>query len=250
MTDKNYSEELNQYFKLKNNYYEKINSEKQAIINNKELTKKEKQQKFTQTTKRCINCKQTGGTNFTNENNVFRAYCGNTKSPCKLNINIKRQQKVLIPEKIREYIYEINSLKSRIILLKLDFVFNFISEEKSIQTFSELKEKLTQISNKYIEIYDKYLNIKNKLAIQDELRIKIIDRQELINHIKTNMNLYKTSNNISYVKEIIELYNNDLQNIIQEMKKIQYNQYIVETRDMKNYLVKQEYVLKDLEIDI
>tara|TARA_Y100000591_G_scaffold302657_1_gene297914 strand:- start:1381 stop:2133 length:753 start_codon:yes stop_codon:yes gene_type:complete len=250
MTDKNYSEELNQYFKLKNNYYEKINSEKQAIINNKQLTKKEKQQKFTQTTKRCINCKQIGGTNFTNENNVFRAYCGNTKSPCKLNINIKRQQKVLIPEKIREYIYEINSLKSRIILLKLDFVFNFISEEKSIQTFSELKEKLTQISNKYIEIYDKYLNIKNKLAIQDELRIKIIDRQQLINHIKTNMNLYKTSNNISYVKEIIELYNNDLQNIIQEMKKIQYNQYIVETRDMKNYLVKQEYVLKDLEIDI
>lgn len=250
MTDKKYSEELNQYFKLKNNYYEKINSEKQAIINNKQLTKKEKQQKFTQTTKRCINCKQSGGTIFTNENNVFRAYCGNTQTPCKLNINIKRQQKVLIPEKIREYIHEINSLKTKIILLKLDFVFNFISEEKSIQTFSELKENLTQVSNKYIEIYDKYLNIKNKLATQDELKIKIIDRQQLINHIKTNMNLYKTSNNISYIKEIIDLYNNDLQNIIQEINKIKYSQYIVENRDLKNYLVKQEYIVKDLEIDI
>lgn len=250
MTDKSYFEELNKYFKLKSNYYEKINSEKQAIINNKELTKNEKHKKFNQITKRCINCKQNGGTIFINDGNRYRAYCGNTQKPCSLNINIERQQKRLIPEKIIEYIREINTLKTKIILLKLDFVFNFISEEKSIQKFTELKEKLTQASNRYIEIYDNYLKIKNNLDKQDDLRVKLIDKEELIQHIKTNMNLYKTSNNISYIKEIIELYNNDLQKIIQEINKIQYHQYTTEYRDEQNFLVKEQYVLKDLEIDI
>ena len=45
--DKNeYQKNLENFFKLKNKYYEKINREKQKLISNTELTKKEKRLKY------------------------------------------------------------------------------------------------------------------------------------------------------------------------------------------------------------
>tara|TARA_R110002012_G_C11495950_1_gene596727 strand:- start:77 stop:829 length:753 start_codon:yes stop_codon:yes gene_type:complete len=250
MSDNNYIDELNKYFKLKNSYDEKINNDKQSIINNKELTTKEKQQKFNQSIKKCINCKQPGGTLFTHKDNTFKAICGNTKNPCDLNIIVKRQQKTLITEKILEYMESLNELKTQIILTKLNFIFNYTSEDNSITEFNQLKEKLNILSEKYTLLYKQYLTIINNLEKIDTIKIKLIDKEELINQIKFNMNLFKSTNNISYVKEVVEIYINDLKTIITELNTLQYNLYIIEKVEDENYLLKDKYSIKDLEINL
>ena len=119
-SDDKYVENLNNYFKLKQSYEEKINNEKQVIINNNNLTVKEKQLKFQQYKKKCINCKQNGGTIFTNKNGILTAKCGNTESPCALDIQIKRGKWMLLTKAADLSEDDIEITKESIIDLKLD----------------------------------------------------------------------------------------------------------------------------------
>ena len=55
------NEAINNYYKLKEIYESKINQNKIKIINNPQLTKKEKEVKFKNIKKLCVNCKKEGG---------------------------------------------------------------------------------------------------------------------------------------------------------------------------------------------
>lgn len=244
-----YLEEINNYFKLKESYNDKLNQEKQKIINNKDLTAKEKRQKFHQYKKKCINCKQFGGTIFTQKDNIFKAYCGNTAKPCELNISINRQKKILIDEKLLEYITTINSIKKQIIITKLDYVFNYTSEDDSIIKFNELKTNLNDLTDNYNSLYTQYINIIYNLDKNDILTTKLINREDLINSIKSRILLFNTTNNIQYIKECIEIFMKDLTILNEELRELQYNIINVEKVDNQYYLIKDIYTLKELEID-
>ena len=244
-----YLDEVNNYFKLKESYNDKLNQEKQKIINNKDLTAKEKRQKFHQYKKKCINCKQLGGTIFTQKDNIFKAYCGNTAKPCNLNISINREQKILIDEKLIEYIKTINSIKKQIILTKLDYVFNYISEDESIVKFNELKTNLNDITDNYNTLYTQYINITHNLDNNDTIMTKLLNRADLINSIKSRMSLFKSTNNIKYVKECVELFITDLTQLNRELRELQYNIINIEKIDNEFHLIKDSYTLKELQIN-
>ena len=244
-----YLDEVNNYFKLKESYNDKLNQEKQKIINNKDLTAKEKRQKFHQYKKKCINCKQFGGTIFTQKDNIFKAYCGNTAKPCNLNISINREQKILIDEKLIEYITTINSIKKQIILTKLDYVFNYTSEDESIVKFNELKTNLNDITDNYNTLYTQYINIIHNLDNNDTIMTKLLNRADLINSIKSRMSLFKSTNNIKYVKECIELFIRDLTLLNRELRELQYNIINIEKIDNEYHLIKDNYTLKELQIN-
>lgn len=244
-----YLDEINNYFKLKESYNDKLNQEKQKIINNKDLTAKEKRQKFHQYKKKCINCKQLGGTIFTQKDNIFKAYCGNTAKPCNLNISINREQKILIDEKLIEYIKTINSIKKQIILTKLDYVFNYISEDESIVKFNELKTNLNDITDNYNTLYTQYINITHNLDNNDTIMTKLLNRADLINSIKSRMSLFKSTNNIKYVKECVELFITDLTQLNRELRELQYNIINIEKIDNEYHLIKDSYTLKELQIN-
>jgi poly(3-hydroxyalkanoate) synthetase len=53
---------MNEYYKLKNNYENTLNDLKKKIINNNQLSKKEKRQEFLTLKPKCINCKRHRGT--------------------------------------------------------------------------------------------------------------------------------------------------------------------------------------------
>ena len=244
-----YLDEVNNYFKLKESYNDKLNQEKQKIINNKDLTAKEKRQKFHQYKKKCINCKQLGGTIFTQKDNIFKAYCGNTAKPCNLNISINREQKILIDEKLIEYIKTINSIKKQIILTKLDYVFNYTSEDESIVKFNELKTNLNDITDNYNTLYTQYINITHNLDNNDTIMTKLLNRADLINSIKSRMSLFKSTNNIKYVKECVELFITDLTQLNRELRELQYNIINIEKIDNEFHLIKDSYTLKELQIN-
>lgn len=244
-----YLDEVNNYFKLKESYNDKLNQEKQKIINNKDLTAKEKRQKFHQYKKKCINCKQLGGTIFTQKDNIFKAYCGNTAKPCNLNISINREQKILIDEKLIEYITTINSIKKQIILTKLDYVFNYTSEDESIVKFNELKTNLNDITDNYNTLYTQYINITHNLDNNDTIMTKLLNRADLINSIKSRMSLFKSTNNVKYVKECIELFITDLTQLNRELRELQFNIINIEKIDNEYHLIKDSYTLKELQIN-
>ena len=92
---------LNEYYKLKSNYENENYKNKKVIMNNKELSKREKQREFQRLKPKCINCKRVGGTLFTNTikdkdddtkiKNIrtLKAICGVHENPCNLKIIIE-----------------------------------------------------------------------------------------------------------------------------------------------------------------
>ena len=117
----NYYEELEEYYKLKNKY---------MLLKQKKITEvtgdygkdyDQKKQILAKYKPKCINCKQEGGTIFTETPELLRATCGNTFSPCKLDLSIARKkfaqisQKLLLThENLENYKKKYNNYKIRL----------------------------------------------------------------------------------------------------------------------------------------
>ncbi|MFO0003688.1 MAG: hypothetical protein ACK559_21415, partial [bacterium] len=66
-------EAINNYYKLKFKYENKINDFKRKIIGNTYLTKKEKKSRFSKFIPKCVICKRNGGSVFSNKNRLLKA---------------------------------------------------------------------------------------------------------------------------------------------------------------------------------
>lgn len=248
--DKNeYQKNLENFFKLKNKYYEKINREKQKLISNAELTKKEKRLKYMETINKCINCKNKGGTIFETNKDYYKITCGNTDNPCNLNIYFKRQQKELLNESILDYMKIISDIKNNIIKIKLDYILGFITEEDSIVNFTTLKKELNDKYEIYKNLLEQYVKITNNLDNQEEISKNKQKKLDLMLEIKKHIEKYKSTNNISEIKEIIELYTTDLESVLNKLRELQFRVYNIHSDGNERRLVKDEYSILDFQID-
>ena len=243
-----YETNLDKFFKLKKKYFDKIDREKQKLITNTELSRKEKRLKFNESAIKCINCKEKGGTIFEMKKDYFRITCGNTSNPCDLNISFKRQTSELLNETLLRYIDIIAKLKEQIIKIKLNYILGFITEEQSIVEFTSVKKEITDNFEIYRELLDNYTNIVNNIQNLDEINNLSKQKQEIILDIKKHVDKYHFTSNISEITEIIEVYNNDLQEILKKLKNLQYKVYYIHSENNENILVKDIYSIKDLEI--
>jgi len=244
-----YQKNLDNFYKLKNKYYEKINREKQKLISNTELSKKEKRLQFMETVNKCINCKNKGGTIFEINKDYYKITCGNTENPCSLNVYFKRQQKELLNESILEYIKIISDIKNNIIKIKLDYILGFITEEESIIKFTSFKKELDDNYNIYKIYLEDYIKITNNLENQEEISNNMSKKNDIILDIKKHIEKFKTNNNVAEITEIIEIYTTDLENILKTLRELQYRKYYISTEGDENRLIKETYTIKDLEID-
>ena len=76
---------ITDYYKLKQQYEDKINRQKNRIIKNETLTILQKRKKIKKLVPVCLNCNKPGGTIFSNNKGVLLAVCGSS-TPCELNI--------------------------------------------------------------------------------------------------------------------------------------------------------------------
>lgn len=243
-----YQQNLDKFFKLKNKYDERLQKEKYKLITNPDLSKKEKKIKFNETAVKCINCKNKGGTIFEINKDYFRITCGNVEKPCNINMEFKRINVELINNKLLRYIEDITNIKEKIIKIKLDYILSFISEEVSIVEFNTIKKELTEIYEKYRETLETYIKIVNNIDNQDEISSKIIERDNKILEIKKHIEKYNNTFNIAEITELIELYSGDLEKVIKDLVSLQYKYYYVFIDDDKHRLVRENYSIKDLEI--
>ena len=73
--------------------------------------------------------------------------------------------------------------------------------------------------------------------------------KKLYNSIKSRMSLFKSTNNIKYVKECVELFITDLTQLNRELRELQYNIINIEKIDNEFHLIKDSYTLKELQIN-
>ena len=233
MSKKNdkYYDAVKDFYNLKKRYDNILINKKNKLKKLSLAEKKTEIEKFKQRRK-CIKCKQIGGSIFIVEGGLLKVTCGND-TPCKLHIEIKKPTHYFLPiaRKINDNNIEI--LKEEISSIKLDLLFDLIEETVGVNEFTTLKEELTE-ALEYKKVFDDtYHNLNEVVEINvsggdpEDVLIKdyLIDLQKKYNEgvsaFKQYISQYKSDGEGRILNDAIQMYVRTLiplQNKIREMK--------------------------------
>jgi hypothetical protein len=227
--------DVKHYYELKQKYQERINSKKLKIRKDNALTIKEKQAKYKKIANRCVNCDKPGGTLFEEKNGMMKAVCA-SKTPCNLNINIKRVRYDNMRDLEIENDKVSENLKMRIIMTKLDYLFGINNNKDDIiDKFNELKEKLAAVTEKQLVINKNYGDIISGInrdpLLNDanaDLAIEIDELKKLYEEYSASSATRQTS---THLTEMIEKYITKILPLTETIRKLKYGYYEIERSD-------------------
>jgi Leucine-rich repeat (LRR) protein len=222
-----YSKYLHKYFQLKKKYEDAIYEAKLLIF--QKYSKKEAKKRIAAMNPKCLKCKRPGGTIFKYEDYTHYAVCGVEGSPCELNIEIQTGQIASIDEMYALYKDDTQVLKDSIIRHKLDALFNYVSEDASIDIF---KKELTSY-NDTSSIFKDYLNQYNEIYNNDHKKERL---QKLEFEFKEKIQKFK-----SLLQEYRETNNKELLSLATEYQMTELNSLEKQIRDLKYVLTEMEY---------
>ena len=193
------NEAFDEYYKLKSEYEDSIKKAIRKIKNTEKMPRSEQIKRARQFVPKCINCGRIGGTHFIrNTDALLLASCAVSTSPCNLNIKIRLGDNMETLETIDYFEENRKQIKQDIIKLKLDTLFNYISEADSVKTFTELTTKLNNpVITKQLSEYKQFYELQknnpetNRLIrnTMDGIYHKMADiRQILIEYRKNGEN--------------------------------------------------------------
>ena len=248
---------LNEYYKLKSKYEGDFNKNKKKIINNPDLSKKEKQREFQRLKRSCVNCKKIGGTLFSNSLNEdgsrhLKATCGAKSKPCDLNISLEISQYYLVGDVLTENEEAIKQYKNEIIQYKNDILFGYASKERTLTMFDTLTKKISDSMELYTSYLEEYKSITDN---EDKKRLINEKRSEsylYLQNIKKAIDEFNKTGNNQFVTDAVSIYVNNLKPLADEILHLKYKQNTVRYNEetMQYHLIQNNYIIDDLEFNI
>jgi hypothetical protein len=220
-----YTQALYQYFKIKNEYENYFLMKKREIYKKYENKNKAKQ-KIAKIQPKCIHCERPVGTIFELKDRYHTASCGDTRTPCKLNIKIYSGNNdydnniVLSLTKT-----QLDETKSEIIEKKMQTVLNYITEQSSSVQFKTLMEKYNMYNKEYSESLKNYEETMYGDIRKECIREKQIHIYELLEHID---GLIKEG----HIEPAVKMQVKELFPEIENLRKLKYD--IMEMTIIKN----------------
>ena len=244
---------IDNYYKLKQKYEKQFEDYKSKLRKNDSLTNLEKKKLFKQFQPKCVNCKKNGGTIFSKEDRVLKAVCGSTE-PCKLNIELNEGKYSSIIDLDESYSKNVDAIKTKIIMTKLDFLFGYITDETvAFDNFDKLRKTLKEYMEAQLLVQKQY----NFVANNPEKKLVIHDAEgKLYDEIMDLQNVYKlyTENpKTSYITDMVEKYVKVIKPLADKIMGMKYVVNVIEideTQDNMMHLVQKEYTLTDLEQEV
>lgn len=177
---------LNKYFNLKQKY---------TISNNK----------------KCIKCKRNVGTIFSNKDHIYSAICGSKRDPCSLNIKLYRGEFTNSMDMVNTMRTYIENDKEDIIKLKMDTIFNYVSEESSARLFKKKMEEFNENNELYNAALQEYNNIVNNKGKIEKVENKKKEFNNMKKRMKDMLNDYEKTNNKKKLVDAMKIYVDELQ---------------------------------------
>ena len=247
---------LNEYYKLKSKYEDDFNKNKKKIINNPDLSKKEKQREFQRLKRSCVNCKKIGGTLFTNSLNEdgsrhLKARCGAKANPCDLNISLEISQYYLVSDVLEENEADIKQYKNEIIQYKNDVLFGYVSKERTLTMFDNLTKKISDSMELYTSYLDEYKSVTDNEDKKRLINEKKSESYLYLQNIKRAIDEHNKTGNNQFVTDAVSIYVNNLKPLADEILHLKYKQNIVRyNEETKQYhMIQNNYVINDIEIN-
>jgi hypothetical protein len=233
LNNTNYTDAINSYFAMKNEYETKIHNKKKQIYN-KEPNKKIAKHLIRQYIPECIKCKRKVGSIFKKENDTYTIICGDTQNPCNLDVRI-------FAGTLTQFHVMFNALKEGfddtrdlVIRQKLDTLFDYVSEEDTVKLFKQQNE--LYITNE--SLYNQYLEKYNEMYNNPDTARRIHEKQthmfSLIEKNKELIDEYKKTNNREFLKAAVDLQINEIANEIQNIRILKHEIMEMITQDTGN----------------
>jgi hypothetical protein len=245
------SEAINEFYKLKNEYEEKKQAKINNILRDESLkTMKQKRIAFNKIKLPCVGCDKLVGTNFSIKDGVLMASCGDINNSCGLNIKINRGKYILINDLIDTYNDDLQENNEKIIQIKLDLLFNFKSESLVLDTFKDIRDEIAN-DLETLNIYKtQYVSTLSNLDNKNEINNKMIIFYNLIDTIKNTVKEFNETGNEQLIKDVISIYNDQLEPILKALQKLKYKYEAIEyNNDDKTYCLQRKiYTLNEMVI--
>jgi len=193
-------ESLDKYFKMENKY------------KHKHVSKNKKPN--------CVNCNRNVGSKFFKKDQHYMAICGDETSPCDLQIDIYMGEYTTMDEMMSVFKESAEGLKVNIIKQKLDTLFNYTSEEASIENFKQALEQYNDDSVIYKGLLDEY-----NLHMNNSVTQQLIDKFDkdmylLTQKIKVLIDEYKQTNNKQLLTDATNMQLKELNPLILKRREL------------------------------
>lgn len=249
---------IDEFYKLKNKYETSIDKLKKTVFNGEGQRKKslrEKRLEYQQLKPKCINCKRPVGSIFTQRydkesgTRLLKAMCGDRVDPCPLSIVINPGYYDTYSNSIQEMENIIKNDKIEIIKNKNKLLFGYMTSEDAIINFDKLQNNISEYTSLLSFELNKYMELTDNPDIKKELNRKTQEVFDLIAVIKENMETYNETNNIQYVRDVVDLYVNSLTPKLNHVLHLKYNLCAVEydQYDETLHLIQRKFLPSDLE---
>lgn len=214
---KNYKEALNDYFKIRRKYTDKIYDMKKKIYE-KEPNKKIALRKTLAIKPPCIHCGRPFGTIFSSKEKKYVAVCGDRENPCILNIELFRGNHMNIEYILNIFKEEIDILKENIIQQKLDTFFNYLNDQQSISLYKKEVRAYNGDSVIYKEIMDTYNSLYDNKDKQEMIIQKNEEVFRLIEKSRGFLKEYQKTQNSDFLKLAVETNIKEITPLIENMR--------------------------------
>lgn len=246
---------INNYYELKQKYDKQFIDLKKKIKKNDALNKREKHRLFQQFQPKCVNCKKAGGSLFTNKDRILKAVCA-AKEPCNLDIIINLGKYASIISLDENYTKNVDAIKTKIIMTKLDFLFGYISDENAaFDNFDQLRKNLGNYTEAQLLVQKLYNDVAHNVKKNEEISLAQIKLYEEIEQLKEIYKQYEEDPKVSYIVEMVDRYNNIIQPLADKIRNMKYIVTVIEyeyaeKQDSIAYLVEKVFTLNELEQEV
>lgn len=231
--NKLYEDALNEYFKLKNAYENKLIKAKRQIFS-KAITKRKGKFAVKSVKLPCIKCNRPVGTIFKTIDYKHTAICGDTNNPCKLNIQLYNGNIVLYNDVLNDTVNDMNSHKENIIRKKLDTLFGYIDEQQSTLEFNELLTMYNGENLLYKTITSNLNDIHSNASNQEFINNKKESIYKLNESVSKLLADYKETSNNLLLKDAVRTQYEQINTEIRNLRMMKYNIMEVDIVETKN----------------
>ena len=248
--DEEVLEVINKYFSLKNKYQTKLSKQKQKLISDTTLSKKERKQKYLKMPKLCVNCGKEGGTFFSESNRTYLAEC-RANPRCNLAIEVKMPEFKMRQEILKDYEVDNEDIKMNIISTRLLYIFGYMSESDAIGNFTALKDELNEIDDTINLLTGGILMIMNNPTKNLQIEENKVKLHNLITELKNLKKLYDEENASEILTEMVELQIKKIHPLVETIRLLKYGYNVVEYNENDNtyHLVQDVATPLDMELN-
>jgi hypothetical protein len=179
------------------------------------------------------------------------ALCGDRKEPCPLDIKISLGFVSNLEEDVKESEDKLKEFKRAVIFDKNDLLFGYITAEKAVENFDNIKELITDATKLYEFNLQMYLNIVDNDEKKETLKRLQIEFYNNIDYFNTLIKQFETSQNSQFIVDAVDLYVNTMQPRMTSILSNKYAYNAVEYNEDENtyHLIQIPIGIDDMELD-